>query len=292
MSETLAPVFDYTDPRLEKAMAAGEVNTTDAEILANIQSAIRRQHPQVQPCPPKPDRVCLVGSGPSLNDTVDELRDLYFAGAKIVTLNGAYHWCLERNFRPSTQVVLDARSSNARFLEPAIPQCRYLLASQCAPSVWDAVAGREHVWMFHAHAGEDTPIAVELDAFYGKGHWCGVGGGVTVATRALVLLRMLGYLRFDLFGIDCCWMGGAHHAFPQPENEKDKRITITLSAPDRPDGRRFTCSPWQLKQLEDFIHLIKLQGNDFLINVHGEGMLAHAFRLAATEGWDGLTPTP
>lgn len=289
MSDTLAPVFDYTDQRLEKAMAAGEVNTTDAAILANVQSAIRRQHPQVQPCPPKPDRVCLVGSGPSLNDTVEELRQLVFEGAKLVTLNGAYHWCLERNLQPLTQIVLDARPSNARFVEPAIPRCRYVLASQCAPAVWDAVEGREHVWIFHAHAGADTPIAAELDTFYGKGHWCGVGGGVTVATRALVLLRMLGYLRFDLFGIDCCWLDGAHHAFPQPENASDKRIDVTLSTAEA--GRRFTCSPWQLKQLEDFIQLIKMQGHDFLLNVHGDGMLAHAFRLAATAGWDGITPT-
>jgi hypothetical protein len=293
MSDALAPVFAYSDARLEHAMASGEVNVTDDAILANIRSAIRRGHPQIAPCAPKPDRVCVVGSGPSLNDTVDELRQLYFEGAKIVTMNGAYQWCLERNFRPSTQIVLDARASNARFLQPAVPQCRYLLASQCAPELWDAVEGREHVWIFHSHIGEatDTPIGAELDGYYGKGYWCGVGGGVTVATRAIVLLRMLGYLRFDLFGVDCCWLDGQHHAFPQPENEHDRRMSVQLALTDtETDARTFTCSPWQLKQLENFIHLVKMTGDDFLLNVHGDGMLAHAFHLAATAGWDGITP--
>jgi Protein of unknown function DUF115 len=274
-------VMDYADVPLERAMAAGQVNVTEDQALANIQSSIRRGHPQIRPCPPKPERVCLVGSGPSLNDTLPELRALYFAGAHVVTVNGAYHWCLEHNIRPSTQIVLDGRPSNARFVVPEVPLCRYVLASQCAPEVWDAVDGREHVWIFHASSGDTGAMKDLLDAYYAK-QWVAIGGGVTVTTRALMLLRLVGYLRFDLFGIDCCWRGERHHAFEQPENERDRRFRVSVEPVDHPElARSFVCSPWQFKQAEDFVQMIRVNGDHFLLNVHGDGLLAHVLASGA-----------
>lgn len=279
VSEETLMVLDYASPVLAKAMANGLVNTTDEAILSNIRAAIRRQHPQIRPFPPQHDEVCLVGSGPSLKDTEGELVDLYMGGAKIVTVNGAYQWCLERNLRPSTQVMLDARPSNARFLQPAVPRCQYVLASQCAPEAWDAVQGRPNVWIFHAAVSEG-PIRALLDAYY-HGNWWGVGGGVTVATRALNLLSMVGFRRFHLFGIDCCWMGKVHHAFPQVENEADQWFDLDLSIGNRPETKRtFRVSPWHCKQFEDFAQAIRINGDHFLLQVHGDGLLAYAIHIA------------
>jgi hypothetical protein len=259
-------------------LANGRVNTDDAAILAHVSANIRRGHPQVKQQPPQPDRVCLVGSGPSLNDTFDELRELVFDGAKLVTMNGAYQWCLERNLRPSAQIVLDARASNARFLEPAVPNCRYLLASQCHPDTFAAASGRD-VWIFHA-AGPDAAFKEVLDAYYLQ-QWHGVVGGTTVFTRALALLRMIGFLRFDVFGVDSCWMGDAHHALAQPENEGDKRHVVRVTHQDGVEGREFTCAPWHMKQFEDFLQMIRVNGHQFLLNVHGDGLLAYAMRTSA-----------
>lgn len=256
------------------------VNTDDATIINNVRAAIRRGHPQVWPvAAPNTERVCLVAGGPSLADTEQELRDLYFAGAKVVTVNGAYHWCLERNIRPSAQVVMDARAFNARFVEPAVPRCRYYLASQCDPRLWDAVEGREFVGIFH-DAGSDAVKAL-LDDYYLQ-QWQPVPGGTTVGTRALALLRMLGYLRFDLFGFDSCWLDGAHHAYAQRENDTDRRLRVTISPTSDPTtARTFECAPWHLKQAEDFITMIRLNGGHFLLNVHGRGLLAFLLASAA-----------
>ena len=273
MSESVA-VFDgieFTDSR---------VNTEDAVILANVAASIRRGHPQVWPvATPNAERVILVAGGPSLAETEDELRALYFEGAKVVTVNGAYHWCLERNIRPSAQIVMDARAFNARFVEPAVPRCRYYLASQCDPRLWDAVQDREFVGIFH-DAGSEA-VQQLLDAFYLR-QWQPVPGGTTVGTRALALLRMLGFLRFDLFGFDSCWLDGAHHAYAQPENDRDRRLRVTIApkaAPER--ARTFECAPWHLKQAEDFITMIRLNGAHFLLNVHGRGLLAFLLESAA-----------
>lgn len=278
-SEDVTPdalrVIDYVDPVTAHQMASGRMNTDEAQVLANIQGAVRRGYPQMRTWPMRPERICLVGSGPSVEDTLPELRQLIWEGASLVTLNGAYHWAISKNLRPNTQIVMDARPSNARFVEPAVPNCRYVLASQCDPAVWDAVEGRPDVWIFHAVVKQEGAASTFLDQFY-SGNWLGVGGGTTVATRAISLLRMAGYLRFDLFGIDCCWRGDQHHVITQPENARDRRVRVSVSDRDHPETRRdFDCAPWHIKQFEDLLTMMSVNGQHFQLAAHGDGMFSY-----------------
>lgn len=262
---------------IEGVELKGKQNVDEETLLENIRYAIRQHHPQVRRQAPQMDRICLVGGGPSLTATEPELVQLLHEGAKLVTVNGSYHWALSRNLRPQTQVIIDARPGNERFLDPPVPGCNYLISSQCAPSVWDAVANRERVWVFHTVLRDFTAAAELLDQHYFK-RWESVNGGTTVASRALYALRILGYLRYDIFGVDCCWdaEGKLHHAYPQPENEKDKRYNVTIAPGDAPDrSRTFYCSGWHLKQYEDFLQIIRAVGQQFLLNFHGDGMLAY-----------------
>jgi hypothetical protein len=226
------------------------------------------------------DLIALVGSGPSLAHTEKELIQLVHEGAKLVTMNGAYHWCLERNLKPSAQFVIDARPSNVRFVQPPVPGCIYVLASQCHKDVWDAVADRPGVWIFHA-INEGNHHAGIFDEYY-MGQWHGAPGGTTVATRAIVALRMLGYLRFDLFGVDSCAMDGVHHAMPQPENAHDQLVTLTVGPSSNPEIRRkFQVTGWHCKQFEDVLQFIRANGDEVLLNVHGDGLIAYALRVGA-----------
>jgi len=170
--------------------------------------------------------------------------------------------------------------------------CRYVLASQCAPETWDAVAHRPDVWIWHAVVKKEDAISAFLDRYYGNA-WFGVGGGTTVATRALTLLRMAGYIRYDLFGIDCCWDGEQHHAMEQPENTADQRLTIQLEDASTGLMRSFIASPWHIKQFEDFCSVLRLNGHHYAMTVHGDGMLAYAIRTLGHGGDPAsLIPTP
>lgn len=263
----------------------GSINTNDATLLENIRHSITLGYPQVRPQASQKDRVVLVGGGPSLEDTFDELRQLYFEGAKVVTVNGSYQWCLDRNIRPSAQVVLDARASNARFVDPVIPQCKYLLASQCAPETWAKVEGRPDVWIWHAVAGDNEVAKPMLDDYY-LGQWMPTPGGTTVIMRALLLLRSMGFLRFDMFGVDSCYLGGKHHAYEQAENDVDKPYAFRVHPTGHPElARVFWCAPWMAKQLDCFLQTIRLHGKHFLLNVHGDGLLAYALRSSAGVEW-------
>jgi hypothetical protein len=267
---------------LEGIEFPGKINVSDEVLLANVRSSIRRGHPQIRPQMPNYDRVVLVGGGPSLLQTEDELIELVKEGAKLVTVNGAYHWCLERNLFPKTQIVMDARASNARFVEPYVPGCRYVLASQCAPETWDAVAERPEVWIWHAAVGATGELKDLLDTYYAD-NWLGIGGGITVISRAIGLLRAVGYIRFDLFGVDCCFMDGIHHAYDQVENEQDQAFAFYVYPSGHPELQRvFQCAPWHAKQFECLLQVVKVNGEHFLLNVHGDGLFAFALKAGAS----------
>jgi len=287
---TLPNIIDYQDPHVAQLMADGFINVEDEIILRNVYSSIRRGLPQMRTGPTRPDVICLVGSGPSLNETEDELRELLWNGAILVTLNGSYHWCRERNLKPQTQIVLDARPTNARFVTPYVPKCNYVLASQCAPEVFDAVAEYPDVWIFHGVAKAGDTATEMLNDYYGE-NWVAVGGGTTVASRALLLLRMSGYVRFELFGVDCCWHGTEHHALPQPENDKDSRARITVGLKGEEKRVPFYCSQSHIKQLEDFLNILHLNGKHFRLSVHGKGMLAYVIRALGSAEPDTLDIT-
>jgi hypothetical protein len=250
-----------------------------------VKHSIRLGYPQIRPEHPKTDRVCIVGGGPSLADTFEELRQLYFEGAKVVTVNGSAAWCLERNIRPSAHIVLDARPQNARFVNPPIPKCKYFIASQCHPETWAALEGRPDVFIWHAAVKGNPTIGALLNGFY-QGLWMETPGGTTVVMRALAILAGAGFLRFDLFGVDSCFLGGAHHGYDQPENAGDRPYEVTVSPTGHPElARTFHCAGWHLKQLECFLQTVRINGNSFLLNVHGDGLLAYALKASASVEW-------
>lgn len=268
-------------PVFEGLTLIGDVNTDVATVAAHVSSSIRRQYPQVWPTAVNTHRVVLVGGGPSLEDTFDELKALVFAGAKLVALNGSYQWLLDRNLQPRAHIVLDARPESAALIGPPVPDCRYYICSQCAPETWEAVAGRPHVAIWHAGGGLE--IDDVLNAYYLK-HWVHVTGGTTVGTRAIALLRTLGYLRFDLFGFDSCWRGDKHHAYPQAQNDRDRRYRLTIEAKDRSvPARSFDVAPWHVQQLEDLVLFMRAHGDKVLLRIHGDGLLAYALAAAGSD---------
>jgi hypothetical protein len=259
----------------------GSLNTSHEDIYANLRYAIQQGHPQVWNQQPNGEQVCIVAGGNSLNDTEQELVDLWHAGAKVVTVNGSYQWCLKRHIKPHAQVIVDARASSLHFIEPARPDVRYLLASQCHPSLWDAVKDRPLVGIWHALDKDDPGAAILADYYCGS--WQSIVGGTTVGTRAIGLCRALGFLRMHLFGMDACYLGGHGHAYAQPENDADQRIKVTFQAvADPSDVRIFEVAPWHLKHLEDTLRFIKHAGKYFALSVHGDGLLAYALHHHAT----------
>jgi Protein of unknown function DUF115 len=232
--------------------------------------------------------IALVCGGPYLSETEPALREAIADGAKVVTVNGAYQWCIDLSIRVSMQIVVDAREFSTRFVETPQKGCQYFLASQVHPTAFEMCRDRE-VTIFHVlSTGEDELMLKE----YYFDHLSPVTMGTTVAIRVLSLLRMLGFVKFEIFGLDSCLLpdpvigGLAHHAYNQKENEGEPVVPIWLKTEGQ-EPKRFLCTPWMAKQAQDFIELPQERGELFLCNVHGPGLIAAMIEMGAktlTEG--------
>jgi len=254
----------------EEVVDAGTVNTTDEEIKKNVEHNIKQDYLQVEPHPTNEIEVMIVGGGPSLPQHIEKIKHLRANGVKLITINNAYKWCLDNGLTPSAMVMVDARKFNARFTKPVVEDCKYFIASQCNPSVFEGLPkDRTYIWHTQADLLKDI-----LDEQYKT--WWSVPGGSTVLLRAIPLFRMLGYKRFHLFGCDSCLSEDEmHHAYEQEENDGQLVMPVNVS------GKVFNCNPWMVSQAQEFIDLIKMLGDEIELAIYG-GLLHHILESGAS----------
>lgn len=257
----------------------GDCNTSEDRRYEHIAVNIRRQLPQFQGHKVQPKtKLVLACGGPSLKRNLRGLKKAVERGGKLVTFNGSHDFMVEQGLEPRLHVMIDARPFNARFVQAPQPGCRYLVASQCHPSVFDALEGCD-VTIFHVdvNMNDDEPSQARqlLDDYY-FGQWKLVTGGTTVTLISLMLLRGLGFKWFDMYGFDSCFLYGEHHAYDQPEN-KDVPHAVTSKSGGK--ERTFHCAQWMIRQAYDFEILTRKTSPDlFHCRVHGPGLIAHMIR--------------
>ena len=252
----------------------GKVNTDPEQVLKNIRTNVScGKWQESVPHDTQDTEIMMLCGGPSLIDFEDEIIKLRAEGMPLVTCNGTYNWAIERGMKPSLQMILDARAFNKRFLRPVIDGCKYFIASQCDPELFqDMPEDRTYLW--HCTGSEEA--ARELDSLY-ENFWFPIPGGSTVTLRGLCLLRMLGFHKIHMYGFDSCYRDDKHHAYPQPENEYNYRRVIPVSV----GGRVFQCDPWMLCQAQEWMQMVGLFGDEIDLNVKGDGLIAHIINTGA-----------
>jgi glycosyltransferase involved in cell wall biosynthesis len=234
-------------------------NVNHETIVRNIDTNSRRDIDWLELKPENSKEVLIVGGGPSLSGDVEEIRKKISEGAYVVALNGAASFLNGKDIHPDTQVIIDARRENLRFLDAWTTGPEVFLASQCDPSLFD-LAG--DATLFHvdipnlgAYVPGDRPIQA-------------VGGGVTVGLIAMSIAYTLGFRTMHLYGYDSSYSDDAHHAYTQPENDGEPVLEAHVS------GRTFKCAPWMVVQTNQFQDLAKqLIELGCEIQVHGRGLL-------------------
>lgn len=190
-----------------------------------------------------PPEVVLIGGGPTLNDQLYEIQDLFIRRVPFITVNGAYKWCLDHFMIPLLQIMVDARQENAKFNEPQMPGTDYLISDECHPDIVKVLPrGNTYLWDRNK-----------------------IEGGSTVMLCAVPLLRLAGVRgRIHMFGFDSCVLE-EHHAYTQPENNGEQVIDVPL------EGRKFKATHWMVSQAEEFLELHPKWGD---IKVYGDGLIA------------------
>lgn len=270
----------------------GVLNEAEQQVRANVAANLAAGWTAVESKLPNNVEVLILGGGPSLAHFEEDIRARKADGAKIVALNGAGPWALERGLGPVNICLVDARPFNARFTHPPDARNQYFLASQCHPSVFEGLP-RDRVFMYHTMPNLCGDLC---DAHYGVGKWLITPGGSTVLLRAIPLLRQLGFQKFHLYGCDSCLAHEGvesngrthyqHHAYAQAEN--DLAENQVLSVTTNPGGRVFHCYPWMVSQAQEFLSLIKAFGNLLELEVYGDGLLAYIMRTGASLDGDVL----
>jgi hypothetical protein len=207
-------------------------------------------------------KALIVGGGPSLDDTLLSLAVAQKQGGHIFALNGVHDFLIERGITPDYMVLLDTREENLSFLKKPNKAVKYLIASQCHPSIFEALEGYEVIqWT------ADMDGIEEVMKKSGRAKMS-VGGGATVGMKAMYLSYLLGYRDLHFYGFDSSYRGSDNHAYKQALNDSEARIEVVAN------GRKFVCAPWMAKQAMEFQKQVrKLVERGCEISVHGDGLI-------------------
>ncbi len=215
-------------------------------------------------------QACIVGGSPSLATQIEQLKWRKAQGHTIFSMNGSMEYLIDRGITPDYHVMLDAREANAEFVRNAPSGIKYLIASQCDKSVFDALVGRD-VTIFHNSTQDAEKIlsgekakAVHL-----------LGGGTTVGMKAMLLAELMGFSAIHLYGMDSCYSDGGHHAYAQGMNDGERVVDVLYG------NRDFKCSGWMASQAQDFLDFCVR--SLVTITVAGDGLLAHIARCGIPE---------
>lgn len=186
-------------------------NVTNEQIYTNIRANAGRVLPNLDF-----KRICICASGPSLADRVEDIRARQKAGWHVAAMNGSHNFLIEHGIAPDLMFMVDARPVNLPFLRLANDQTTYIIASQCHPEVFEALAGRKvMLWqMFHDEGGLKALAETMLDQSVAR-----FMGALNVGQSCLVPIWAMGYKTWHLFGFDGSMRGDAKHAFEQPQND-------------------------------------------------------------------------
>ncbi len=243
-------------------------NTDHQKTADNVRANITRALPWLEVKEAHAGHAVIVGGGPSVAQTLSEIRWRQNQGHLIVALGGAARYLQRNGILADCQVLLDARTENVKFVLPEVPA--HFVCSQCDPSLFETLAGR-NVTMYHVN----TAPTLEVLAGGREAHL--ISTGSTVGLIAMGIFYTQGYRNIHLYGMDSSYTDKArHHAYEQKINDADRVIEAVVG------GRTFTCAPWMVAQVEEFQQIaIQLMDADCTITVAGEGLLPHVARMLA-----------
>lgn len=235
-------------------------NTPEDELHENIRenSALPGRE-WIKSEPPHGLIAVLVGSGPSLVDDLEKLREFREVepDCRIFAMNGAAKYLHENGLTADYQVMIDPREATRQLIGPARG---HLIASQCHPSVFEALPDARLHHLQIEGIEDDIPDAHPEHAL--------LGGAASVGNTACVLAYVLGYRTLHLYGYDSSHRDTGSHAFRQPMNDGEPCCVVVWN---EREYRTSLTMKMQAEKAQDTLRL--LEGEGVKVHVHGSGLL-------------------
>lgn len=239
----------------------------DDKLLDHVKRAMILNIPHFAPTMHHDHEMVIVGSGPSLRDTFEEVGRLKEAGCYIAAVKGAHDFLIDRDIIPHIAVAVDPQPHIRRCFTKHRDDVAYFIASQCNPDFFYYLRKRKCV-LWHLFTGKEG----EKDAIKGE---VALGGGSTSGLRAITLGWMMGFRKFHLFGFDSCLTGDdlkVHQKWEGP-------IIDILTG-----GEKFSCNPAMAAQVTEYEKILALFKNQAQFKVYGKGAIPHLAGLRAARG--------
>lgn len=249
------------------------------ERIERIEANLRRfKVPKLKnPLPERPERLFVVGFGPSLVDTWKDIRD-----GVVLTTSGAHDFLISKGIIPTYHVESDSREHKVFFLRNPHPDTTYYLGSQCHPKMF-ARLRHNKVVMWHGYVNGSIDEHLAVANRYDPGSVL-LSGGTNAGLRAVIVGRHLGFKQFVLHGIDCSYRGDVQWA--------GKHSGATHHAVQvRCNDKVFNTSDIMMRATDDFFTQMFTPGlRDCSFLVAGDGLLAERLNIFRHDPEVALSP--
>lgn len=236
-------------------------NTSDEALFDNIRVNSRRNGEWIKAVPAHDGVAILCGSGPSLADSIEEIRAKKDAGGVVFAMNGAAKFLNDKGINPDYQVIIDAREETATLVGPAK---RHLFASQVHPACFEKAP---EALLWHLQITDIDDYLPEYDEDFVM-----IGGAASVGNTATCLAYALGYRNLQIYGYDSSHREGKGHAFHQKMNDGDPCALVSFG------GKEYLTSLTMKLQAEKFQETARdLKMLGVTMEVHGSGLLPDMF---------------
>lgn len=236
-------------------------NTSDDDLHRNIRTNSARPRQMLRRWVKSEDAhtgvAVLVGSGPSMAESLADIKAHADAGHTIFAMNGAAGFLAGHGITADYQVMIDPREETKQLVGPAHD---HLIASQCHPEIFEALP---HAKLYHLQIegiDDDLPAYPHPFAL--------VGGAASVGNTSTVLAYVMGYRHLHLYGYDSSHRDAQSHAFHQRMNDGEPNCVVLWN------GKTYRTSLTMKLQAEKAQETLRaLEAAGVKIHVHGSGLL-------------------
>lgn len=237
---------------------------SDEVLYAHMDEAIKLGLEEIATPSGKVDgMILLVGSGPSVANQLETIKQMQAAGSPVVAIKDAHDWLIENGIQPDYAIAIDPQEHRWNCFRLQSERTVYMIASQCHPAMFEHLKDRAvKIWHPYIANGQKHPPKKMV-----------IGGGSTSGLRAISLFYVLGWRHFCLFGFDSSLNGDKLRVNGDAVKPGDQISEIKLEQ----DGQVYFSTAAMALQAEQFQSYYQMIP-DAVFYAFGDGLLQAVMR--------------
>jgi hypothetical protein len=247
------------------------------ERWTNVKAATERHKGRIQLAEPHERTALIACYGPSLADQIDNIKaEAAKPNVDVISVSGAHDFLISHGIVPKYHIECDPRPHKADNIEAGVIGVQYLLASVCAPVLFDKLESHD-IRLWHVSTAEH---ALRLIQELGEHPRHVISGGGSVGLRSIPLLYAMGYRDLSIFAMDCSFKKDGETVKQWAGKHAGKRQDVCEVLCDQ---TIFYSSPVLLTYATNFFETIQ-KADDLNIRLYGDGLLQAMCRYYMGQG--------